>query len=129
MEISDIGPVAIAGLVFDLEEDSSLLNDGLYGQCRTEELKIRIRPMIPVTLKAQTIVHEVMHAINDIYLESRHVDEPSIAGLSQGWFQVLVDNPKLVEFMTGVYESEEKVCTCKCEDQAPCQLPFTSITT
>jgi len=49
-----------------------------------------------IDAKLQFIMHEVLHAIDHIYNGTK-LDEDIIQRLSQGMFQVMMDNPKLLE--------------------------------
>ena len=54
----------------------------------------------PVLL-AEVIIHEVQHAINEVYgvSEDNHTEEKMVTQGARGWTQVLIDNPHLMEFV------------------------------
>ena len=69
----------------------------VYGTCNVSLGEIRISDTdgndrkLTSTQIGQSLFHEILHAINDIYVGSK-LDERDIEGFSQGLFQVLNDN-------------------------------------
>lgn len=52
-------------------------------------------------LYAEVIMHEVQHAINEVYgvSEDGHKEEKMVTQGARGWTQVLKDNPELLDFV------------------------------
>lgn len=51
---------------------------------------------------AEVILHEVQHAINDVYgvQEDGHKEEKMVTQGARGWTQVHMDNPHLMDFVS-----------------------------
>lgn len=77
--------------ISELEED--------YGQCLSEQCLIEIKTSNQChQQQADTLLHEVMHAIDHEMHCS--MSEPQIRRMATGLLAVLRDNPALVEFLT-----------------------------
>jgi len=83
----------ICGLNYTIKmEDSLHANQGLAGEHCTHKLLIRIQKKDYEPQKMeQTFFHEVMHAIDDHYLNNK-LSEDQVSVLSNGFYQVLKDN-------------------------------------
>ena len=84
----------------DVEEHTIL--DGAFGKCNRQTLKIYIKQSLPDDLYRSVLLHEVLHAIHEQYMNS--VDGPSceediVLMMEHGIMAVFVDNPHLVEFL------------------------------
>ena len=92
--------VKIAGQVYTIQEMPKGWHgqSNSYGQCDTEKLLIHLATQIPSTRKAETLLHELLHAIYYEY-GVNHADdeEATVHILSAGLFQVFKDNPEIVE--------------------------------
>lgn len=102
MDVTKLSPIKVGGFAFKVIDDSEVLNAaGLVGQTRTMDVVIALRAgNVPDSYVTQSALHEVLHAIADIYMETEQPNESTIASMSQGLFQVLRDNPKLVKAIT-----------------------------
>jgi hypothetical protein len=109
MKLQDIKQVMIGGLIMDVESpDLELAANGLLGQYLADQLKIGVRSDVPPQLQANVLLHEVTHALASVYLEGVGLNEAQVAAISQGFFQVLADNPDMTEFILGGYMQEEE---------------------
>lgn len=70
-----------------------------YAYLNTTGLEIVHDPTIAPELVSEALLHETLHAIAIIYAGDR-VSEANITALSYGLFQVLQDNPDLINFVT-----------------------------
>lgn len=103
MRLDELQPIIVAGLDFAVvpDYDNKLLQNGnRLGEHDPVQLTLEICVDIPLLLQAQTLLHELFHALGQVYMEGRLLDEVDVAALSQGFFQVLRDNPDLVEYLT-----------------------------
>ena len=111
MKANEIGSLRIGGYQIPVNiENQHLAIAGVLGVYAGDDLKIMIRDDGPAALIADTVLHEVLHAITEIYLEGHTecVSEHIIAMLAQGLFQVLQDNPNFTSYVAGKYrESDE----------------------
>lgn len=109
MKLQDIKQVMIGGLIMDVESpDLELASNGLLGHYLADQLKIGVRADVPPQLQANVLLHEVTHALASVYLEGVGLNEAQVAAISQGFFQVLADNPDMTEFILGGYMQEEE---------------------
>lgn len=72
------------------------LNDGvnlLYGQCKYDEEKILLAEAYSKNQQECTLIHELIHAIDDIF--SIGVTEEQVLKLGKGFYQVIKDNPEM----------------------------------
>lgn len=103
MKIQDIGVIYVGGfeysVVSDAESDAYLVHAGLQAEHDGYYSVIKVSTAMDEQCTAQNLMHEVQHAIVRVY-GARHTDEEGIEALSQGWFQVVRDNPGLLEFVT-----------------------------
>lgn len=112
MNLDEIGPLRIGGYQIPIEIDNQHCHmTGVLGRYAGDDTKIIQRDdNLPKQVIAQTCLHEVMHAINEVYIEGIDIDEHIIAMLSQGLFQVMQDNPDLVFYIAGGYDEPEVEC-------------------
>jgi hypothetical protein len=71
-----------------------------YGECSSLERVIRIDNSFGSIQTVETLLHELIHAVCDIWCRAPTADEEDTAGpLSSGLTAVLVDNPKILKFI------------------------------
>lgn len=85
-----------------IDEDGA---SGLVGRTAHHECLITIKPTLPDSMKAETLLHEILHAIHEVgaQIETiRYVDELEEA-LTQKNTPVLLnfirDNPKIIGYL------------------------------
>ena len=103
MRLDEINPIIVAGLDYGIIPDytNKLIQEkNRIGEHDPINLTLEVCVDVPLLLQAQTLLHELFHALGAVYMEGRLLDEVDVAALSQGFFQVLRDNPDLVEFLT-----------------------------
>ena len=104
-----IEPIIVGGFTVRVEDASSALQyQQLCGSWLGYRNLIQISTTYDKQTQAQTLVHETLHAINAVYLESREVDEATVAAMAQGWFQVIIDNPHLIKKIWSMAEAERE---------------------
>lgn len=74
-------------------------DSGDYGECFSDQCRIEVATYQCDTQKKDTLLHEVMHAI-DHEMNCR-MSEPQIRRIATGLLAVLRQNPALVAFLTG----------------------------
>ena len=101
MKLEELTDVIVGGLQIEVNSPNhDLINNGLLGHYLPACLEIGIRDDLPLQLQGNVLVHEVTHAIANVYCEGLGLDESQVSGIAQGFHQVLVDNEDLVEFIT-----------------------------
>ncbi len=111
MSLNKIGPVRLGGFAIEVVENSEQLRDrGLMGFMSTLEMQLEVRvDDTSDQVAAQTLVHEVLHAIDEVYAEGDHLSEAQVMSVSHGLFQLIVDNPHFIKAIweaTNACESE-----------------------
>lgn len=82
----------IAGYVVKIEGDANILaTEGRIGEYSPFEQKIRIATGLTEQQKKETLIHEILEAINDIYELSLEHDE-QLCKLSVSIHQIIADN-------------------------------------
>jgi hypothetical protein len=100
MKLRDVKDIIVGGLVIKVNSPNhDLINNGLLGHYLPANLEIGIRDDLPLQLQGNVLVHEVTHAIANVYCEGLNLDEAQVAGIAQGFYQVLTDNEDLVCFL------------------------------
>jgi hypothetical protein len=78
------------------------LQESALGQADAENGEIRIRADLEKSVEQATLLHEVIHVLD------HHLDlgltEEQVAGIGQGLFQVLRDNPLFTKELVGTEE-------------------------
>ena len=114
MKLRDVKDIIVGGLVIKVNSPNhDLINNGLLGHYLPANLEIGIRDDLPLQLQGNVLVHEVTHAIANVYCEGLNLDEAQVAGIAQGFYQVLTDNEDLVCFLTD-----------DCDDSLEDELPL-----
>lgn len=93
----------IGGLTYDLQllDSSPKLNgEELLGLIDYDRQEIYISNAQHIETKLVTILHEILHGIvHDRNLPVGGNEEDIVDGLSRGIYQILVDNPRLVNML------------------------------
>lgn len=90
----------IAGYVIKIEEDENILaNNGELGNYSPWEQTIKLANGMTEQQKKETLIHETLEAINDIYELGLEHDE-QLCKLSVAIHQIIVDNKKLINDLT-----------------------------
>ena len=86
-------------VIWDFKEVDT---DGNFGQTSPVNLEIRLGSASTEQKKRETLLHEILHAI-DFTLSSPKVSikEPHIKLLAAGLFQVLTENPDVTAYIIG----------------------------
>lgn len=88
--------VKIGGYIYDITKESGVCDPNyqkVYGHCDSTYLKISIDNQYPLLKQQQTFLHEVMHAIDELYtigLKHNQIDQ-----IASGLHSVIVDNPDI----------------------------------
>lgn len=91
--------IKIAGYVVSVEESKTILaNEGRIGEYSPFEQKIKIDSSLSKQQKNETVIHEILEAINDIYELGLEHDE-QLCKLSVALHQITVDNPELLNVL------------------------------
>lgn len=73
------------------------LDDGLNGECDSDEQQILVRDGQPLESEQDTLLHEVIHAIDEAM--GLKMKEAQVKGTATGLLAVLKDNPALVGYL------------------------------
>jgi hypothetical protein len=108
MNLNDIEPIVVGGLLIEVSAPNmDLINDGLLGHYLPAQCQIGVRDDLPLQLQGNVLVHEVIHAIANVYCEGLNLNEAQVSGLAQGIYQVITDNDDFLEFLTQINEDTE----------------------
>ena len=115
MNPENIEPVVVGGFRYDIrfnsESDKELYTEGLYAQHDLTCMEIQIRTDLTEQMQGESLLHETVHAIVHTYMSGNRLDEGQVESMAQGLFQVIRDNPQLVEFVqTTGQDSHESNC-------------------
>ena len=91
--------IKVGALHFEVELVRDFNEDGrpLDGQIDHGMAKITIKGNLNKQLQVQTLLHEIVHAIESQTGRRQELKEPMIDALAFGFYQVLRDNPDLVK--------------------------------
>ena len=70
---------------------------GCIGCCDDFEQRINIDPKTPYQLQKDTLLHEVIHAID--YAVKTKLSEEQVSALATGLYAVFSDNPNFLEWL------------------------------
>lgn len=88
--------VKIAGYKVNILNSKTILaNEGRLGEYSSFEQAIRLAEGLTSQQRKETLIHEVLEAINDIYELGLEHDE-QLCKLSVAIHQIVVDNPQLI---------------------------------
>jgi hypothetical protein len=98
-----IDSVRIGATTYRVEENAEIRDDGAIGICNTRTAEIFYAPA-PKAVQAQTIVHEILHAIfDDAGVDFEHEMEERLVGmLSPRVTAFIVDNPAAIHALWGM---------------------------
>ncbi len=86
----------VAGYVISIEKDGKILpNESRIGEYSSFEQKIKLADGLSKQQEEETLIHETLEAINDIYELGLDHDE-QLCKLSVAIHQIFVDNKKLI---------------------------------
>ena len=88
--------IRILGKRFSVEYGGDLKED-LVGECDTDGLKIRVKNDLPLETEQDTLLHEVLHAVDEM-VDSK-LKESQVKRLATGLLAVLKDNNKLIAYI------------------------------
>ena len=109
MRLSDVKDVIVGGLLIEVNSPNhDLINNGLLGHYLSANLEIGIRDDLPLQLQGNVLVHEITHAIANVYCEGLGLDEAQVSGIAQGFYQVLTDNEDVIQFITQLVQSDDE---------------------
>lgn len=76
------------------------LDSGDYGQFDAEEAEISIRDGVSPVEEADTVLHEILHAVwFNMDIGNKKIEEHVVRKLATGLTQVFQDNPALVQYL------------------------------
>jgi hypothetical protein len=92
IEIGIPGSIRVGGLDYQIEcsEEASkeLRSNGNWGEHNGWLQRIRLRKELSSQAQSQVFLHEIIHAISDIYLNGKLNDDDMVDPLAQGLTQV-----------------------------------------
>ena len=115
MNPENIEPVVVGGFRYDIrfnsESDKELYTEALYAQHDLTRMELQIRTDLTEQMQGESLLHETVHAIVHTYMSGNRLDEGQVESMAQGLFQVIRDNPQLVEFVqTTGQDSHDSDC-------------------
>jgi hypothetical protein len=88
--------IVILGRVYNIDQKDFIDGD-LLGQCDSDALKITIKKNQPEILEADTLLHEILHAIDDAM--QTKMKERQVHCTATGLLALFKDNPDFVKYM------------------------------
>jgi hypothetical protein len=101
LDVSEIKNIKIAGFNVGVKtQERMAVEHNWLGEYSVMLQEIRIEESSTAQQKCETLIHEVLEAVNSIYdLNLMHDDQ--LCKLSVALHQIIVDNPKLVRYLGG----------------------------
>lgn len=87
--------IKILGKVFKVV--SGPLSEDLNGECDSDNQTIAIRDGQPLESEQDTLLHEVLHAVDDAM--GLKMKEAQVKGAATGLLAVLKDNPRFTSYL------------------------------
>ncbi len=97
--------VKIGAQVYALSRKEKVYQDGseVMGLCHKNISVIEYGSQYPEEVLADTVLHEVLHAVWHNYLdEPQAEEEKAVTMLAHGLIQVIRDNPKFIDELRGM---------------------------
>ncbi len=79
--------IRVGGHNYSIVLNEAIEDEGLKGAHNPRKLTIEINPIRPKEQWGATLIHEFVHAINRVYLNSR-LCEDDADSIGQGWYQI-----------------------------------------
>lgn len=100
--------VRIMGVDWSVVEDGKRAQkENVTGETDHDNLEILLDADIPEQHKRTTLLHEIIHAIDNFTHEPKnHLEEDQVRCLTAGIYQVLRDNPILAMWLLGKEEGD-----------------------
>ena len=73
------------------------LDEDDLGECSVDKLTISVRDGLPVEKERLVVVHELVHAIEDVL--GLKLREKQVEGLETGIYALIRDNPSLLRYL------------------------------
>jgi hypothetical protein len=90
--------IKVLGKRFALQfPDGAPLDDGLNGECDSDNQLILVRDGQPLESEQDTVLHEILHAVDEAM--GLKMKESQVKGAATGLLAVLKDNPALVTYL------------------------------
>jgi hypothetical protein len=90
--------IEVIGKRFSVEYPTGApLDEGLNGECDTDKQKILVRDGQPLESEQDTLLHEVLHAVDEAM--GLKLKEYQVKGAATGLLAVLKRNPALVAYL------------------------------
>ena len=112
MNVLDISPVKVGGFNYALRYDTiGLARRGNVAELEHTSNEILLSEDYGPQPRLQSVIHEAMHAIIQLYyggLSDPVLEEGIVTQLSQGWYQVMRDNPRLLQAFIELNEEQNE---------------------
>lgn len=89
------GDVRILGKVYEVHVIPGFEN---CGECIDMKQQIKLQADMPLTLEQDTLLHEVIHALD--FGMKLHMKERQVSALASGLIGVFRDNPAFVQYLS-----------------------------
>ena len=98
--IPEIDTLIISGQPIELECSPTAKScNYIYGMCWTDKGYIWINKDMPEFLQKQTLLHETVHMIENLY-EIKNLSETDVSIFGNVFLQFLQDNPEIVRWLS-----------------------------
>lgn len=84
--------IKVGGHILDVVLDGDDLEDrGLNGSLNTRKGMMSINSTRPKSQQIEAWFHEIIHSVNNVFINGERLTEEQVSGISEGLFQVFVD--------------------------------------
>jgi len=90
--------IKIFGKNVQVDKDPTL--EGQFGEWEPFNHRIRIKPDLPLDVEADTLIHEIIHGIDDALL--LQLKERQVHNLGMAFIAVLKENKELMSYLNRV---------------------------
>lgn len=81
--------VQVGGHTYSIKFADEMRDEGDWGRVHHRRQVIEINPARPESQKFEALIHEILHLVNNVYLDSK-LDEAELDSISEGMTQALI---------------------------------------
>lgn len=108
MKIKDLTTVKVGGFDVSIEDQTEQLQYlQVFASFQGSKMNIGLRTGDAPQMLAQSLLHEIIHAIESVYLEGDELSERQLSALAQGLFQVFRDNSEVMATIVAANGEED----------------------
>jgi len=102
--------VKILNHTYAIHWSKSMLPSGNYGLCEFETCAIHIAPDISASHQAETLLHEIIHAINHAFgNDDKTKEEQYTSTIAIGMCCIAADNPEIFQWILANSRGQQNI--------------------